>query len=276
MFSSLFLDFVRKCSTLEDYRQALVDSMKFENMDLLIEEFYDGHELDIDILVQNNKPVFIGISDNFKPSKGFYETGNMCPSGQLDQGERLAIESIVSDWIPKYNIKHGLLHFEAFCRPKGLYPNRNYDVENPLNNIAEFFMPIELNLRLGGGETWSMNFAAYGVDLFRSYVDIMLGYQLDAEELEIKQHNPRHCCISHIFFPDKNPCEIQRIELDMEAIEQCENIVEVALPCPVGFNYQGDGDLGWMTIVEETGSAYNKLVESRSRCAQLISHTCNS
>jgi hypothetical protein len=46
---------------MANYQQALEDSLKFDNMDLLLEDFYDGHELDINILVQNNEAIFIGI-----------------------------------------------------------------------------------------------------------------------------------------------------------------------------------------------------------------------
>jgi hypothetical protein len=245
--------------------------MEFENKSLLVEEFYEGHEIDCDILVQNNRAVFIGISDNSKPNEGFFETENSCPSFKLNNDERQAIERIITDWIPKLNLQNAVLHFEAFCRPLSLYPTRNYDTEKPFENIQEFFMPIELNLRLGGGETWSMNFAVYGVDLLTSYIDIMLGLKLDETHLQHKQHDPKGSCISHVFFPDRVPCQIESIKIDMAAVSQSANIVELALTAYVGNVFSGVGDLGWLTIVENPRSSYKKLIESKNACAKLVS-----
>jgi hypothetical protein len=118
----LLPDFVKKCRSIDDYKQALIDSMKYDNMNLLVEEFYDGHELDIDMLVQNNKVIFIGISDNFKPKEPeFFETGNARPSIELSKAETKAIECLMYAWIPRLNVQNAVLHFEAFCRPTSLY-----------------------------------------------------------------------------------------------------------------------------------------------------------
>jgi hypothetical protein len=154
----LFLDFVRKCESIEQYVRAVSDSMKYPNMDLLVEEFFDGHELDIDILVQNDKAVFIGITDNLKPILPlFHETGSITPSLQLCREETLAIHHIITDWIPRFGIKNALLHFEVLCRPISLYGNRKYDINKPSEYIDDFIMPIEINLRMGGSAVWSLN-----------------------------------------------------------------------------------------------------------------------
>jgi hypothetical protein len=132
--------------------------MQFPNIDLLIEEFFDGHELDIDILVQDNKAVFIGITDNLKPLEPlFYETGSVTPSLELNKEEKFAIECIISDWIPRLDIRDALLHFEVLCRPVSLYPNREYNTEKPFQSLGEFIMPIEINCRMGGSTVWSIN-----------------------------------------------------------------------------------------------------------------------
>ena len=47
-------------------------------MNLLVEEYYDGHEIDMDILIQNEKVKFFGVSDNFPaPEPTFYEQGRL-------------------------------------------------------------------------------------------------------------------------------------------------------------------------------------------------------
>ena len=47
-------------------------------MNLLVEEYYDGHEIDMDILIQNEKIKFFGVSDNHPaPEPTFYEQGKL-------------------------------------------------------------------------------------------------------------------------------------------------------------------------------------------------------
>ncbi len=63
-------------------------------------------------------------------------------------------------------------------------------------------MPIDINLRLGGAETWSMAKAVFDVDLFsqvlfRSSLDLSLGFELDKLELNFKNENTRYRCISN-------------------------------------------------------------------------------
>ncbi len=37
-----FIDFIRKCSTFDDFFKCIQHSMIFENLDLLVEEFIEG------------------------------------------------------------------------------------------------------------------------------------------------------------------------------------------------------------------------------------------
>jgi hypothetical protein len=250
-----------------------MDSVKFREMDILIEEFYDGHELDINILVQKNKTVFIGISDNFKPSEPyFFEADSTTPSVVLSPNEISLIEKICADWIPKLNIQNALLHFEAFCRPISLYPNREYDVRKPFENIQEFFMPIEMNLRGGGGETWSMNLAAYGVNLNSLYIDLMIGVELDQEALSLKQNNPKHGCISMIYSPQNERCRISEIQVDMAKIIETNNIVEIGVLSPVDFICLNDEYVGWMTIQGEFGTSHEELLKLREQYAKCVNY----
>jgi hypothetical protein len=272
-FSFFFQDYVKKCKSIDNFRQALIDSMKFDNMDLLIEEFYDGHELDIDMLVQNNKVIFIGISDNFKPLEpDFFETGNACPSMELNEKETKAIERLMYDWIPRLKLQNASLHFEVLCRPVSLYPNRHYDVEKPFENVHEFFMPIEMNFRGGGAATWSMNYAAYGVNLSKSYVDLMLGMSLDENLFKAKQNNHRAKCISNNYFPSQTPCKVKSISVDIEKVCKSQNIVEIALFTPVGHVCSKDDFITTMSIKGSVDSTPTDLFRIRAECSSLIQY----
>jgi hypothetical protein len=242
-------------------------------MDLLLEDFYDGHKLDIDILVQNDDAAFIGISENVKPRESnFFESGGATPSLILSKQEIHAIETIVTEWVPRWNLKNALLHFEAFCRPISLYPNRNYDISKPFENVQEFFMPIELNLRLGGAQAWSVNFSAYGVDLFTSYIHLMLGCPLDKGELKLKQNNPKNKCIARYFYPETVPAKIESVSLDMQAISQSINIVEVGLFRTVGDVCDSTDYIGWMTMRDSIDASTDDLFQTSGKCMNLVKY----
>ena len=45
-------------------------------INLIVEEFFEGHEIDMDILIQDNVMKFMAISDNLPPLEPwFYEQG---------------------------------------------------------------------------------------------------------------------------------------------------------------------------------------------------------
>ena len=60
-----------------EYQTAIQDSELLNpKMNLLIEEYFEGHEIDIEILIQNDQVKFFAISDNFSPLEPtFYEQG---------------------------------------------------------------------------------------------------------------------------------------------------------------------------------------------------------
>jgi hypothetical protein len=70
---------------MHDLMVSLRDSLDlFKNMDILIEEYYDGYDIDIEVLIQNNKIKFIAISDNFPPIEPwFVEQGKKKPTTTL-------------------------------------------------------------------------------------------------------------------------------------------------------------------------------------------------
>jgi hypothetical protein len=88
-------------------------------------------------------------------------------------------------------------------------------------NIQEFFMPIELNLRSGGGETWSMNLAAYGVNTEAENIDLMFGIELERQELDYKHKNPQHSCISAIFI-EREICAFDKARIEARKKPSCQ------------------------------------------------------
>ena len=68
---------MKKCDTVVDFVDSLIDLLGRKcRFNVIVEEFYDGHELDIEVLIQDNKVKFIAISDNFPAQPPyFFELG---------------------------------------------------------------------------------------------------------------------------------------------------------------------------------------------------------
>jgi hypothetical protein len=245
--------------------------MRLGLADLLVEEFYDGEEIDLDILVCDNKVVFVGISDNFAQNEpNFYEKGVITPSTKLSPEEKKTIERIVSRWIPKLNLKDACCNLEAFCRPKRLYSRNNFDIDrlDDPDNVAEFLMPIEINLRMGGAEKCSMILAAYGVNIFNSSIHLKLG--LKPYEIQLPQHNPRFNCMSRKYFAKKS--KIESITVDIGNLVNAHNVVDLALVESVGQTSDNDY-IGWMAIKEEIGQSYEHILQTLDTCMDLVKFT---
>jgi hypothetical protein len=257
-------DFVRKCNKLDDYRRCLYDSIRSSStMDLVVEEYYDGHEIDIDILVQNNECVFMGISDNFAAQEPFFfERGGVTPSLELDSDEQELIRKLVYEWIKKLNIQNACLHFEAKCRPKSLYRQDRFTPD-------KFLMPIEINLRLGGAEVYTMNLSAYGVNLFLENLDIALSIKLDKERLYFRQENPRFNCISYDYHPAKNVL-IKDIQLNMKQIQENMNLIEIAIFRTVGDLLGIKDYVGWITVKSHKNASIQELIQLKEKIMELI------
>ena len=68
---------MKKCDSLEEFVESLESLLEKKcQFNVIIEEFYEGHELDIEILIQKNQVKFIAISDNFPAlAPYFFELG---------------------------------------------------------------------------------------------------------------------------------------------------------------------------------------------------------
>ncbi|CAF0807396.1 unnamed protein product [Brachionus calyciflorus] len=242
-------DFIYKCNNFKEYLDCIHSSMNYsDNLDLVIEEFYDGHEIDIEILIQDNIIKFMAISDNFPAQEpSFYEKGGVCPSIKLTQDQKIIIQKRLGMWLAKLNFQNACLHFEARCKPELISEEKDH-----------FLMPIEINQRLGGAETWSMIQSSFNVNLIHESAKIALGIQLNEKELLEKSLNPRLTSISHDFHSESK-CLIKNISLQLEDIQNDENIVEISLfKCVDDQLYKKDY-IGWVTVKCDIDSIDSRL-----------------
>ena len=142
---------------------------------MLVEEYIDGDEVDIDILLQNGKIKFFSISDNFQTIEPFFlETGQAIPSTLPEQSQKDLI-ALAEETLEKMGIQHGCIHFEAKSTKKG-----------PI--------PIEVNLRMGGDYVYSYIKGAWNIDLIEYSVKIALG-----EFFKITKDKPKKYIIGKDF-----------------------------------------------------------------------------
>lgn len=136
-----------------------VESALTDGVDVFVEEYIDGDEVDMDILVQNGKIKFCAISDNGKTKEPFFvETVRLTPSN-LPRKNQLELLAMADEALEKFGVLNGCIHFEA-------------------KSTSDGPMPLEINLRLGGDEIYPSVKEAFKVDLIENALKIACGFYL--------------------------------------------------------------------------------------------------
>jgi hypothetical protein len=185
------------------------------------------------------------------------------PSIALNNDEISSIELLIKEWIPKFNIQNACLHFEALFRKKSW----QYE-EMILDDRKNMLMPIEINLRMGGCETYSMILTSFDVDLMLSQLDISLGNLLSSQNLEYKLKNPLNRCIS-MNYRLINNIKINEINVQPKNLNSNEDIVEVAI-------IRSTGDIIINKEIIGYGVAKNKIECSLNELKAKMNHLLDS
>lgn len=207
-----------------------VESALSDGMDVMVEEYIEGDEVDIDILIQNGKIKFYTISDNDQTDEPFFvETGRQTPSNLPDK-EQQELIIMAEETLEKLGIQNGCIHFEAKSTVRGAYP-------------------LEVNLRMGGDEIYSTVKGAWGVDLIENALKI-------ASNLYIKINKPvtplKYYTIRD--FLSANSGILMELDVSeklskLKYIDQVnfqKKIGDAVLVPPEGYEY-----LGWISVTGE-------------------------
>lgn len=208
-----------------------IESSLNEGLDVLVESYIDGDEVDIDILLQNGKIKYFAIVDNYRTEEPFFiETQQAIPS-ELPRKDQDALVEMAETVLEKLGIQNGCIHFEAKATRRGP-------------------VPIEINLRMGGDETYAFSKEAWGVDLIEGAAKIALGIYLPKVR---KPDTPRKYLMSNTFTPKQSGL---LVKLDVgEQIKKVPGIEELCLfkqagdavlVPPEGYEY-----LGWIVVSGE-------------------------
>lgn len=128
--------------------------------DLLLEEYLDGVEFDVDLVMHDGACVFSSVSQNWPTAEpSFQETGLHCPPDH-DRRAVARLVDLVVRTVQAFGLHDGVLHVEGKCTSRG--PRI-----------------VEVNARMGGGRIHDIVEAVWGVDLIGAHLRSCLGLAPD-------------------------------------------------------------------------------------------------
>jgi carnosine synthase len=124
--------------------------------DLLLEEYLDGVEFDVDLVFEDGACVFSSVSQNWPTAEpSFQETGLHLPPDHSPRAVRRMVDFCI-EAAQAFGFATGVLHIEAKATSRG--PR-----------------VVEINARMGGGRIHEMVEAVWGVDLIAAQLRASLG-----------------------------------------------------------------------------------------------------
>lgn len=228
--ASAFVVKVETKEELKQYFRLIKSNLKnfwlapeWKNLELYVEEYIDGKEVDIDILIQDGDIKFYSITDNFPTHEPFFiETGWQLPSTLPTQQKDELIE-MAKKVLKKFQIKNGCIHFEA-----------KYSSHGPV--------PIEINLRMGGDEVYSFIKKVWNVDLIENALKVATGENID----KIEKISPKTHLTSYDFIPFREGI-VSKIKIDesiysdsnLHLLSISSNVGDLIKLPPFGYDYHG-------------------------------------
>ncbi|MDO8609984.1 MAG: ATP-grasp domain-containing protein [bacterium] len=203
-----------------------------DGLDIFAEEYIDGDEVDIDLLLQNGKIKFFSIADNFNKSKDvfFIDSGQSIPSSLPEKNQQELME-MVEETLEKLGIQNVCIHFESKSTRNGP-------------------VPLEINLRMGGDYIYSYIKDSWGVDIIEMGVKIAMGQFIKIK----KPVEPLKYIIGWDLYPENSGILVQldiseRLQHKkyLEELHIYKKIGEPVLIQPDGADY-----LGWLTVSGES------------------------
>ncbi|GFR47370.1 hypothetical protein Agub_g9079 [Astrephomene gubernaculifera] len=121
------------------------------HLELMVEEYLDGAEVDCDLIFDNGRPVYGAITDNWPTVEPYFnETGSNCPS-VLPKPQQVELLELAVRSVQALGFKLGVFHVECKFTSRGA-------------------RLIEVNCRMGGGPVRDTNLLVWGVDLVEEHL----------------------------------------------------------------------------------------------------------
>lgn len=232
--------YVIKAETIEELREVYafviknlstrVESALKDGNTIIVEEYIDGNEVDIDILLQNGKIKFFSISDNLQTKEPFFlESGYSLPSSLPDVNQKQLID-MAELVLEKLGVMNGCIHFEAKSTELGP-------------------VPLEVNLRMGGDEIYPAIKKVWKVDLIDEAVKIACGQYLS--KIDIKEPSEyvvaqtltsdKPGILAKLFIPKKFDPEFNVAEFHFD-----KEVGDTVFTPPIAYDF-----LGWLMVTAD-------------------------
>lgn len=186
-------------------------------LSMLLEQFLDGNEVDIDMVVSEGEWRYVGITDNGPTLEPYFnETWGVCPSLlPLDKQRELKDLAVAS--VKALNLAGGVFHVE--CKYTSTGPQL-----------------IEVNARMGGGPVHEINLRCWGVDLVEEAIFVAMG-------IPARPVVPEEPLVSigHYMVPSQHSGRIQELP-NLDAVLQRDDVVWARPLCKVGEQVVGPAD----------------------------------
>jgi len=227
---------------------ASIESALTDGSEIMVEEYIDGDEVDMDILIQNGRMKFHAISDNSKTKEPFFiEADRITPSSlpDTDQEKLINMADVI---LEKMGVQNACIHFEAKITDRGP-------------------MPLEINLRMGGDEIYASVKKAWRVDLIEGAAKIACSIYIPKIQ---QQEDPYKYLIARTISADYSGI-LAKLIIDsdinkknyVEEFEFFKKTGDPVLTPPEGYEY-----LGWLMVsgdnildAQENLEEANKLIK---------------
>jgi biotin carboxylase len=212
--------------------------------DLLLEQYLDGVEFDVDLIMHDGACVFSSASQNWPTAEpSFQETGLHCPPDhnhrEVDRLVDLSIETA-----KRFGLHRGVLHIEGKCTTRG--PRI-----------------IEVNARMGGGRVAEIVRNVWGVDLVEATARAALGLPPD-----VKPSRKPRCTALNVMLASPRTGRLAALPLPTEPPRGCLSLTIDGAE-PIGTEVKGPEDVFASVLADITLMAKD-LREARAIAATIL------
>ncbi|HET8820252.1 MAG TPA: ATP-grasp domain-containing protein [Thermoleophilaceae bacterium] len=211
--------------------------------DLLLEEYLDGVEFDVDLVMNDGACLFSSVSQNWPTAEpSLQETGLHCPPTHSRRAVRGLVDLSIQT-ARAFGLARGVLHIEGKCTSGG--PRI-----------------VEVNTRMGGGRIHQIVEAVWGVDL----IEAQLRSSLDLPSTLAPSRRPRCAVVNAIVHA---PATGRLEALPLGASADGAHLVAVDVQADIGQEVAGP-DRTFATPLAEVTIGAKNLRSARALCDDIL------
>ena len=166
---------VVRASAAPDERTNGVDLDKVIDTTMMLEEYLDGDEVDIDIVMSNGEARYVAVSDNGPTHEPYFTETWGCLPSLLPREKVQDLRKMAEDSIKAIGFENGIFHVE------GKYTSRGPRL-------------IEVNARMGGGPVRKIHKHTFGVDLVVEQMCIAVGIPCNPCAADVPKKAVAYAC----------------------------------------------------------------------------------